>query len=89
MPAGDSYKMSDYRKGTAGRVPCPRCGTLLAEDATSCFDCGVHFSGGTAYDFSTATQSSVRGRRFLRIVVVVMLVLATLGFLLLASGSLR
>ena len=57
MEPRDSYRIGDYRDGTAGRVPCPKCGSLIAEDATRCVECGVHFQRGTVYDFSP------RGRR--------------------------
>ena len=71
-----SFKLSDYRDGTAGRVPCPRCGILIAEDAIRCDDCGVHFSGGTAYDFAArGRMGSANGRR-VRTILLLLLIAA-------------
>jgi hypothetical protein len=75
----DDFKIDDYRYGTAGRVPCPKCGTLIIDDATHCYACGVHFTGGTAYDFSG--RAKPRGRAWARWLTIAGALLALIGAL--------
>lgn len=76
-----NFNIDDYRHGTAGRVPCPKCGTLVIEDATHCYACGLHFTGGTAYDFSGRAKPRSR-RGWVRWVIVAGAVLALIGMAL-------
>jgi uncharacterized membrane protein YvbJ len=75
----DPFRIGDYRDGTAGRVPCPKCGTLIIEDATQCYACGIHFQRGTAYDFSPRARARRRRTwvRWLSAIVVISLLVIT------------
>jgi hypothetical protein len=72
---GDSFKIDDYQNGTEGRVPCARCGVLIAEDSIQCQQCGLHFNRGTAYDFSKRGRGyKTRAERYRWIGIFAMLI---------------
>lgn len=66
-----------------GLVSCCKCGKGIPEDETTCMHCGIHFNGGTAYDFAPETGRRGQRRRMWVWVTWVMIVA-----LLLSSGLL-
>ena len=69
-----SYRFSDHLKGHDaelprtghGRIPCPKCEEPIPSNSEECPFCGIHFSGGTAYDLSpdTLRRKRAKARRF-------------------------
>jgi hypothetical protein len=63
-----------------------KCGALIAEDSVRCFDCGIHFSGGTAFDFverrRIGRDADGMAGRLGRLLVWVLLALVAAGVLI-------
>ncbi|MEX2213410.1 MAG: hypothetical protein WD768_04740 [Phycisphaeraceae bacterium] len=63
----DSFKLTDYRRGTASTVPCPRCGALVPAAGTMCAQCGLHFRGPAA-EFAPEAHRAYKPRRTLKLI---------------------
>jgi len=73
-----TYQIREYREGTDGKVPCPKCRQLIPVNANSCFACGVHFQG-CAGDFVTPTKRTGLGfGRFMKYATIVVLIILIL-----------
>ena len=87
----DTYRIRDYREGTDSKTPCPKCGALIALNATTCHECGVHFRG-RAVDFSPAS-SVYRSEdhpvlwRIALIILVALVLMILVGLIAVISGG--
>ena len=87
----DTFKIRDYREGTDSKTPCPKCGALIALNATTCHECGVHFRG-RAVDVSPASMEyrSVDSpvlRRIALILLVALALLIVVGLIAVIGGG--
>lgn len=76
MENHNSINFTEYRKGSCGQVPCAKCSQMIPANATSCPYCGIHFSGA-AVDFTPGErEEGETGKRWLRIMTWLILLLA-------------
>ncbi len=79
----ETFKLSEYRRGTGSRVACPKCNAAIPAETTRCPYCGVHFRGA-AHTFAPDAEAAMEKRR--RPVVRALVAAAVGGGLLLLAA---